>query len=294
MVEINQETCKSCGLCAKACAAKIIREVDGEYRIMPLPDWGCFQCGLCMAVCPTRSITVPGLDYDDMGTIPRGEVKFDPFYDMLLSRRSVRSYKKKAVSKDVVVSIMDAAATAPMGVPPSDVEVLVFDGREEIEGLLDDVAKGYKRLLFAMKNPIIRNILRLLHGGAMYHLLTNHVVPAARVILDWRERGRDCLTYGAPVVMLFHGDRLGESIVEDSWIAATYASISAHFLGLGTCFIGMIPPIIDRDPKLKRKLGIDKKNRVVACMILGYSDIKFVRTIPRRLGNVRFTSDTGV
>lgn len=292
MVHINQETCKKCGLCAKACSAKIITKVDGKYCATPFPDWECIECGLCMAVCPTGSIKVPSLNYDDMPAIPRGKFNFDPFYNMLLSRRSVRSYKKDAVTKDVLKSILDAAATAPMGVPPSDVEVLVFDRRSDIEELLEDVAKGYEGFLSVMKNPIMSGIFRLIYGGTMYHILKTHVVPAARIATDWRKRGRDCFSYDAPAMMLFHGNHLGASIVEDCWIAATYASLSAHSIGLGTCFIGMIPPIVDRSKKLKRRLGIGEKNRVVVCLLLGYSDIKFKRVIPRQLGGVRFTSKT--
>jgi ferredoxin len=290
MVEINQETCKRCGLCADACSAKIIMKVDGRYRVSPQPDWDCIECGLCMAVCPTKSIKVPSLKYEDMPTIPRGKVNFDSFYNMILPRRSIRSYKKDAVPKDVLKSITDAAATAPMGVPPSKVEVVVFDRRSDIESLLDNIAKGYEGFLSVMKNPIIRGIFRLVYGGATYHNFKNHVVPAARIALDWRKRGRDCFSYDAPAMMLFHGSRFGESIFEDCWIAATYASLAAHFLGLGTCFIGMIPPIVDRDKKLKRRLGIAEENRVIACLLLGYPGIKFKRVIPRELGGVKYTS----
>ncbi len=290
MVHINQETCKKCGLCAKACSAKIITKVDGKYRVTPLPDWECFECGLCMAVCPTESIKVPSLKYKDMPLIPRAKMNFDSFFNMILPRRSIRSYKKDAVSKEILKSITDAAATAPMGMPPSEVEVVVFDRRSDIESLLENVAKGYEGFLSVMKNPIMRGIFRLIYGGTMYHTLKYHVVPAARIALDWRKRGRDCFSYDAPAMMLFHGSPLGESIVEDCWIAATYASLAAHSLGLGTCFIGMIPPIIDRDKKLKRRLGIAEKNRVIACLLLGYPDIKFKRVIPRKLGGVRYTS----
>ena len=290
MAEINQETCKKCGLCAKACSAKIIIKVEGKYRVTSLPDWDCIECGLCMAVCPTESIKVPSLKYEDMPAIPRGKVNFNSFYNMILPRRSIRSYKKDAVSKDVLKSILDAVATAPMGVPPSKVEVLVFDRRSDIEELLDDVAKGYEGFLSIMRNPIMRGIFRLIYGGAVYHILKTHVIPAARIATDWRKRGRDCFSYDAPAMMLFHGSRFGESIVEDCWIAATYASLAAHSLGLGTCFIGMIPPIIDRDKKLKRRLCIAEKNRVTACLLLGYPDIKFKRVIPRVLGGVRYTS----
>ena len=291
MTEINQETCKKCGLCAKACAAKIIREIDGEFRVVPYPDWGCIKCGLCMAVCPTKTILVPGLNYDDFARLPRTKLGFDSLYDTLLCRRSVRSYKKDPVPRDILNSIIRAAATAPMGVPPSNVEVLIFDKRDDIEELLVDTAKGYEGLLFMMGNPVLSQILRLSQSRIMYNNIKRHVVPAARLCLENRKSGRDTFTYGAPAVMLFHIEKRGESISEDCWIAASYASIAAQSLGLGSCFIGMIPPIVDRSKKLKVKLKIPEENRVFACMITGYPDIKFKRMIPRELGAVRFVSE---
>lgn len=290
MTEINQETCKKCGLCAKACAAKIIKEIEGKYRVVPYPDWGCIKCGLCMAVCPTKSILVSGLNYDGFARLPRTKLSFDSLYDMLLCRRSVRSYKKDPVPRDVLSSIVQATATAPMGVPPSSVEVLIFDKRDDIKELLVDVAKDYEGLLFMMGNPVLRQILRLSQGSIVYNTLKTHVVPAARLCLENRKSGRDTFTYGAPAVLLFHIEKRGESISEDCWIAASYASVAAQSLGLGSCFIGMIPPIVDRNKKLKARLSISKENRVFACMIVGYSDIKFKRMIPRELGGVRFIS----
>ena len=291
MTEINQETCKKCGLCAKACAAKIIVEIEGEFRVVPYPDWGCVECGLCMAVCPTKSILVPGFNYDDFSRLPRTKLGFDSVYDMLLCRRSVRSYKKDPVPRDILNSIVQATATAPMGVPPSTVEVLIFDKRDDIEELLIDVAKDYEGLLFMMGNPVLRQILRLSHSSIMYNSIKKHVVPAARLCLENRKNGRDTFTYGAPAVLLFHIEKRGESISEDCWIAASYASVAAQSLGLGSSFIGMIPPIVDRNKKLKAKLSIPNENRVFACMIVGYSDIKFTRMIPRELGGVSYFSD---
>jgi len=290
MTEINQETCKKCGLCAKACAAKIIKEIEGEFRVAEYPDWGCIKCGLCMAVCPTKSILVPGFNYDDFASLPRTKLGFDSLYDMLLSRRSVRSYKKTPVPRDILNSIIRATATAPMGVPPSKVEFTIFDKRLDIETLIGMIAKDYEELLWIMKTPL-RLMIRLSHGKILYEILKKHVMPAARLCLEERERGRDVFTYGAPALILFHGSPHGESIMEDIWIAASYASVAAQSLGLGSCFIGMIPPVVDRNKKLKAKFGISEENRVLACMIVGYSDIKFKRMIPRELSAVSFVSE---
>ncbi len=150
MTRINYETCTNCGLCAKVCGGRIIRQAGGRYEVHSYEDWGCFGCGNCMAVCPSRSITVEGLSYDMFVPLEKRTVGFDPFYAALLSRRSVRNYTKKPVARQTIESVIRAAATCPMGVPPTDVEVLVIDRRADIEALLDDVKKQYRGFLFIM------------------------------------------------------------------------------------------------------------------------------------------------
>jgi nitroreductase/NAD-dependent dihydropyrimidine dehydrogenase PreA subunit len=292
MTRIDYATCKSCGLCAKVCGARIIRETGERYEIHSYGDWECFRCGNCMAVCPTQSITVEGLSYDMFAPMPKKAVSFDPFYASLLTRRSVRNYKKDPVPKEVLQSIIRAAATAPMGLPPTDVEVLVIEGRADIERLLTDVREQYRGLLFIMGNPVTRPLMRLWEGAVMYHVLKTHVVPAARHALTESEKDREYFTYEAPVLMVFHGDKFKVSIEQDCFIAASYASIAALTVGLGSCFSGLIPPIIDRGKKIKEKLGIPVGNSACACLMIGYPAVKMKRAIPREFKGVRFSSDT--
>jgi ferredoxin len=290
MTQIDYKTCTDCGLCAQVCGARIIREADGRYEIHSYEDWGCFRCGNCMAVCPSGSITAEGLSYDIFEPLPKKAVDFDPFYASLLSRRSVRNYKKVPVPKEVIQSVIRAAATAPMGVPPTDVEVLVMDRRTDIEELLVEVRKDYRGFLFIMGNPVTRGTMRLVQGGPMYHALRSHVVPAARHALEEAEKDREYLTYEAPALMIFHGDKYKVAIDQDCTIAASYASIAAHTLGLGTCFSGLIPPIVERSAALRKKLDIPHDNQVCACLMLGYPAVKFKRAIPRSFKDVRFSS----
>ncbi len=292
MTQIDYTTCKSCGLCAKVCGARIIRKAGGKYEIQSYGSWECFRCGNCMAACPTRSITVEGLSYDMFEPLSGSVIGSDPLYATLVTRRSVRNYKKDRVPKKAVESIIRAAATAPMGVPPTDVEVLVMDRRADIEELLTDVRKQYRGLLFIMGNPVTRGIMRFAHGAVMYHALKTHVVPAARHALTESEKDREYFSYEAPALMIFHGNRFKVAIEQDCFIAASYASIAALTVGIGSCFSGLIPPIIDRGKKIKQRLGIPADNGVYACLMLGYPAIKMKRAIPRSFKDVRFSSES--
>ena len=55
IVEINEEKCNGCGLCAKACHENAIGMVNGKAKL--LRDDYCDGLGDCLPTCPTGAIT---------------------------------------------------------------------------------------------------------------------------------------------------------------------------------------------------------------------------------------------
>ena len=55
IIEINEEKCNGCGLCAKACHENAIGMVNGKAKI--LRDDYCDGLGDCLPTCPTGAIT---------------------------------------------------------------------------------------------------------------------------------------------------------------------------------------------------------------------------------------------
>ena len=59
----------------------------------------------------------------------------------------------------------------------------------------------------------------------------------------------------------------------------------ANAEGLGVLFTGFIERAIKNSKEAKKILGIDKKE-VISCMLIGYPDIKFRRTVPRKQAEI--------
>lgn len=285
---INQETCTGCGLCSRVCSKKILEMNHGKVEVVDYTDWGCCQCGLCMSVCPTRSIQVEGLNYDEFVALPETEIDFVTLEEMLSSRRSIRSFKDKSIKREVLDQVIRVSAMPPIGSPPTDVQVLVLDKQEHLDELYQDTVRCWKKLMQSMKNPVYRIVSKRVAGVKQYHALTSHALPSARVCCASADDGKDIFTFDAPAIIFFHGHKLGVCVVENCWLAASYATIAAHSLGLGSIFSGMIPPIVNMNVDVKRKLGIPDENDVQSCLMLGYPNVKFRRKIPREHQEVRY------
>lgn len=239
-----------------------------------------------MAVCPSGSITITGRRMlpEMRLPMPAPEEIATPeqLEALLLKRRSVRVFTEKEVERSVIDSILRMASTAPMGIPPSDVEILVFSGREKVGEFRDDVME-YFRSLSKYFNRALLPFMRPFMKQGDYEMVRDFVRPLLVEYLKGGESHPDLLFYDSPLLLLFHSG--GFSYPTDPLIAATYASIAAESLGLGACMNGMIP-MIDYSRKIRQKYGIPKGNRVALGLMIGYPGIEYKWALRRDFASV--------
>lgn len=287
-VRIDERTCTGCGHCVRFCPAEHLCMVNGRIGVNSDTPLGCIACAHCMMLCPTGSITVTGrgLSEQDLRPLPQPDSKADAesLAALMQARRSVRHFKDQEVEPALLDRVIEMASTAPMGIPPWDIGCVIVRGRGPVRSLAAEIIKGYEGLLKLFK-PWALTLLRPFLGKATYETFKHFILPLARVYVTAHHEGRDMLFYRAPAVLIFHRSAYSEST--DSAIACTYAMLAAESLGLGSTFIGGAPPILQRNKKLCRQLGIPEQNKASHTLILGHPAISFKQAVHRPFAHIK-------
>ncbi len=135
IISINTALCNGCGLCVSVCKDFNLVIEDEKVRESSTSFFGCIACGHCMAICPADAIAVSGrtLSPADLFTLPEKSsiTGYEQLMALLQCRRSIREFTGQEIEPGIIQKILDAAGTAPMGIPPSDVNVMIIHGKKK-------------------------------------------------------------------------------------------------------------------------------------------------------------------
>ena len=288
-VSIDESRCTNCGMCAAICPTETLRMDGGVVVVERNTSFGCIGCGQCMAVCPADAVAALGrcLSPEDMAPLPAPGTSADgaALGALLERRRSIRHYTDEEVDRETVDRIVAMAATAPMGIPPSEVGLVVFHGREKVHAFAEDMIELMRGGLRFFRSPFY-TLMSLTMGKAQRDMMDSFVLPMTRELTSGWDEGRDLLLYDAPLAVQFYGPAQGEDA--DHNIAATYAMLAAESLGLGTCLIGSVSPFLIRDKLAMQRLGLPPGSKPGLVLIAGHPRHRFRKTVRRTFADVRY------
>ncbi len=289
-INVNPDKCNGCGLCVTICSDSSLEMKDNKAVESESAIFGCIGCGHCMAVCPTGAIEIFGREIspDDMFDLPSKESTAD--FGQLLSlyqrRRSIRKFKDRKVEPDIIEKILTAAKTAPMGLPPSDVHVLVIEGKEKNRAFAEDYCNFIETMKWFV-SPWFLTIMRPFWGKANDDMFKGFIRPLIWEYTEKMRRNINTVNYDAPLSIYFYGSPFTDPA--DPLIAATYAMLAAESLGLGTCMIGGVHPFIQNGPKAKKlreKYNIKFPSREGLIVLFGYPSVHFKKGIRRTFADI--------
>lgn len=290
-VIIDKNKCIKCASCTDICSSFLKMDSEGFPTARAQNDkedfLGCVQCGNCMMICPTDAIEIRGedIDKDHLRPLNPSLPDYDAVNSLFLKRRSCRKFKEQEVSREDIDKILASAATAAVSIPPSEVKVMVIQGRKKVQEFADDLIQQLEKFT-KMMNPLTLGLIRLMAGKTQYRMFKEFVIPLSRELSAKRKQGIDYLFYDAPALIVFYGTELTDR--EDWLIASTQATIAAEALGMGTCIIGTVGAMLQNNPKLRKKYGFLKGEKLGTAFILGYPEISFKKAFQRNFKEVRF------
>jgi nitroreductase/formate hydrogenlyase subunit 6/NADH:ubiquinone oxidoreductase subunit I len=288
-ISIDYKICNSCELCVNVCKDRTLTMVNGKVAIDEDPIFGCIACGQCVAICPKDCISLEGrtVTMEDFQPFPSKENKanFDQLYELMFSRRSIRDFKEKEIEPEILDKILKAASTAPMGIPPSDVQLLVLNGRVKVREFANDYIAFLKKMKW-MFSPFMLGLMRPFLKKSDYEMFKSFLNPLLDIFIETNKQGTDALFYDAPLAIYFYGTSFSDPA--DPEIVATYAMLAAETLGVGTTMIGSVGPFIKNGGNsLKKKYNIAPRYPGLF-VIFGYPKYKFKKGIKRTFGNISY------
>jgi len=280
---INLERCNLCGKCVRDCPREVLAIKD--KKVITRDRAECMFCCHCYSICPEDAVLfdtdilkacVFSTFVNDGKQLNADKIDPSAVINAIRSRRSVRKFKDRELSKETLSDLVEFAATAPSGTNMKNWEFTVVNGRgrvSELAGLIRNFYSGLNRMA---RNPALRLLLDPFVGGKLSKYYKGRL---ARVdyMLKQNERGRDLFLWNAPAVIVIHSGGVGSTPHEDAQYAAYNILIMAHTLGIGTCFIGYATEALNRDEKIRQFLGIPAGNKVHIVMIAGYSSAEYCR-----------------
>ena len=170
------------------------------------------------------------------------------FFEVLRTRRTIRSYTAEAVAPQDLQELVDSAILAPTGMNSQPWAFTVITDQEVMRKL----------------NAIVVGVLR--SPEAQQHMTNERM----REIVD--QPGFD-IFHGAPVLLVISGDTKVPGAMLDCQLAAENLFLAAHAKGLGTCYMGFLTLVADH-PEARRLLGIAAGYRMMAAAVVGHPDVR--------------------
>ncbi len=264
LIEVNPQTCNQDGICAAVCPGHLIDFKQGEY---PLPvaaiEELCIRCGHCVAACPSASLRHAEIPQEQCPPVKKELFLSAEQCDQFLrSRRSIRNYRDKAVSRETLQKLIEVARYAPSGHNSQTAEWLVLTDRDELNKLIELVGDWMRWMLANMSE----------------FALSMHMDKA----LERLQAGEDIVLRDAPVLIIAHAAKDDAMAPTTCTIALTYLELAATGMELGGCWAGYFNAAASNFPPLTAALGLPDGHQAFGSMMVGYPQFRYQRMPERK------------
>ena len=268
MMKVDRLKCIGCGECIKDCFPSDIVMDKGKAFIKNV---ACFKCGHCIAVCPANAISSDEYRMEEVKEYREDSFKLeaDNLLNFIKFRRSVRRFKAKDVESEKLLKIIEAGRFTQTASNQQDVSfIVVKDKLSELKDLTYDRLKSIADHALSDKdqlNEVIGRYAKMWIG--MHH--------------EYKAGKKDNLFFNAPLVIIV----TAKSQINGA-LASSNMELMTNALGLGTMFSGFLVRAANGNKKIHDLLEIKKDKEIISCMVIGYPDVEYKRTVPRKAADI--------
>jgi len=270
MPVINLEKCTRCLKCERDCPSRAITIETGEIANT------CIHCGHCVAICPEDAVNP---DFGDIFRLHQHHVTSDDFRNLSSGIRTCRSYQPKEIPETILLELVENMKHYPSASNARPLKITIVRSKEKIKLLNDLTAETLLKMFEFVTSPLVGGVIQLFAPSLNIKGLKQYKTK----FLELRKTNDSLICHHAPAVLLFHGPSsrfgMGEA---DANIWATYTSILANTMGLGTCFNGFITKAMGKKSKVNPQFGLPKNHQVYAALLVGYPKVKYINETSRK------------
>ena len=278
---INQRKCSLCGLCLKLCPASVFEMRLNKITIVR-PE-ACLKCGHCGALCPSNAIVESSTESKKIpSTGPDAPPAQRSLQMLFRARRSVRKYKRKALTKKDLDKILEAGRYTATGSNSQNIRYIVITDPVKIDQLREMTLPVMMKIFSNAEKFASLPFASLLMGEDLVYRLTNQYARGLKTFYERQTRGEDRLFYNAPAIMLACADRWDETAAFSCAAALYNCSLMAHTIGVGCCFNGFVQNSANASARIRKWLGLPWHQKCYGAMTLGYQDVKYNHLVKRR------------
>ncbi|MCW5830532.1 MAG: nitroreductase family protein [Deltaproteobacteria bacterium] len=304
---VDPDRCKACGKCVATCPGQILElreKLPVDTFAASGGPFGCIGCNNCYAVCPDEAIEIRGQYRVKSGfykTLLREPALPNPFrsekapvFDsiagdlteverVIYRRRSNRLFSKKPVPEETLHRVLEAGRFAPSGGNCQPWSFIVISDRDLLDRIGEQCKKSLKALPALYKNrngrpEPVRKIGINLFSRIAPSFFDQRVIAGSDTVAN-NEKWDTFLHAPSLIIVLADTRGIGDPMLDCS-LAAHNMVLTAHSLGLGSCYVGFIKAV-QFIPSLKRELGIEWPYKIITSIALGYPRTRTDKAVAR-------------
>lgn len=272
MFKVDREKCISCTQCIQDCPTRVISLKDGKAEIN---NDGCIKCAHCVAVCPVEAVSTDDYNMDEIKPYNKDTftVEAENLLNFIKFRRSVRRFKNKPVEKEKLEQIIEAGRFTQTSTNSQDVSyTVVTDKLDKLKELAYSSLKKKGEYILANLTPETEHLKR--YANMWIHSYNQFKEDPLK---------NDRIFFNAPSVIFVTTPN-----PINGGLASSNMELMTDALGLGTFFSGFLLIASKDNKEILDLLGIKDGNTIVSCLVIGYPDVRYKRTVPRKEANVNW------